>query len=154
HFHIRKVPVLVTVRRRNIIFPVGTKWLTGSAPVQMDPQAINPGFLDPGKGTFQVHPTLDQKLKTLLAALSANRPPFDKAPYTTFVASGARISVALVDLSTDAKLRFPQLAEYRSTVETEAASLAKIAPLYAAHQLRFDLNREARENPSSMTASR
>jgi len=120
----------------------------------MAPEFINPGFLDPAGGTVRVDPALDQKLKGLLADLFANRPPFDKEPYKTFVASGAKLRVALVDLSSNAKLIFPQLAEFRSTVETEAASLAKIAALYAAHQLRFDLNHEARQNPLSMTPNR
>ncbi len=154
HFHIRKLPVIVAVRRQDVMYGDGTKWLTSSVPLQMAPQSMDPGFLDSGRGTFRVNPPLDQKLKSLLADLLANKPPFDNPPYTTFVGSGARISVALVDLSTNAKLMFPHLAEFRSTVETEAASLAKIAALYAAHQLRFDLNREARQNPRSMTASR
>jgi hypothetical protein len=130
------------------------KWLISNAPFQMAPQFINPGFLDPGMGTFRVNPTLDQKLKSLLADLLANKSPFDQEPYKTFVATGAKIRVALVDLSTSAKLMFPQFAEFRSTDETRAASLAKIGALYAVHQLRFDLNLQARQNPGSMTNNR
>src|SRR2546425_937619 len=141
HFHIQKLVY-------------GYNFVRSKVPVQMLRQYMSPGFLDPATGTPRVNPGLDHKLKTLLADLKATKPPFDKEPYTKFVSSGAKMSVALVDLSSNAKLVFPQFAEFRSTVETEAASLAKIAALYAAHQLRFDLNHEARQNPLSMTPNR
>jgi hypothetical protein len=139
HFHISKVAG-----------PGG--WLVSSAPVPMTPQSMNPGFIDTTAGMLLVNSALDQKLKALVANLQANRPPFDNDPYKTFVRSGSKIRIALVDLSSSTKLLSPQLAEFNSTVATRAASLAKIGALYAAHQLRFDLNHKGK-NPAAISNS-
>jgi hypothetical protein len=151
HFHNRKSPLITGVPGNGSIV---IKWVASGPPVQMAPQFMNPGFLDPATGTFRADPRLNQNLKTLTDDLLANNPPFDKEPYLKFVRNGAKIRVALVDLTSDAKLVFPQLAEFKSTVQTRAASLAKISALYAAHQMRFDLNHEARQNPAAMTPGR
>ena len=115
---------------------------------------MNPGFLDLTAGTFRLDPNLNPKLKTLTDKLMANQPPFNQEPYLKFVKSGAKLSIALVDLSSTPKLLFPRVAEFRSTIETRAASLAKIAALFAFHQFRFDLEHEANQNPAKMTPPR
>jgi len=89
-----------------------------------------------------------------MAKLFARTAPFDREPFKTFARTGGKIRAALVDLSTELKFLFPDVAEYDSATETYGASLAKLGAIYAAHQLRFDLNVQARITPSSMTADR
>jgi hypothetical protein len=139
HFHINKVAS-------------PGRWLVSSAPVPMIPPSMNPGFIDTTAGTLLVSSALDQRLKSLVADLQANRPPFNKEPYKKFVRSGSKIRIALVDMSSTNKLLSPQLAEFNSTIGTKAASLAKIGALYAAHQLRFDLNQKGK-NPAGFSSS-
>jgi hypothetical protein len=139
HFHINKVAE-------------PGRWRVSAAPVPMTPQSMNPGFIDTTAGTLLVSSALDQKLNALVTDLHANRPPFNNEPYKTFVRSGSKIRIALVDLSSSNKLLFPQLAVFNATVATRAASLAKIGALYAAHQLRFDLNHKGK-NPAAISNS-
>ena len=150
HFHIHRLPHS-TVQANGTVRP---QWLTSSAATQMKVDQMNPGFMNSSTGTFKVDVAFNQKLKDLVDNLKASRPPFDQEPFKTFVRSGAKLSIALVDLSSDAKLVSPRLAEHRSTEETKSASLAKIAALYAFHQFKFDLTHEANQNPASMTATR
>ena len=62
--------------------------------------------------------------------------------------------IALINLSTQAQVTSPRLAEFDSSTETYAASLAKIAALYAAYQLKFDLNLTAMTKPATFTQIR
>lgn len=138
--------------------PVSGRW--PATPVhdpmhdELRPGRLNPGYLEPTTHRLIHDPNLDRNLKALIADLYAKRPPFDRDPFKTFVDERGKIRVALVDLSTASKLLFPKVAEYESATETYGASLTKIGILYAAYQFRFDLNVQAKSNPSSMTASR
>jgi|GEM_PF-2819346 len=144
-------------RRPHVTGPTGNEkhqWLSSNAPVEMAAEQMNPGFMNFSTGTFTVDGPLNQKLKDLVDKLRTNKAPFNQEPFLTFVRSGAKFNIALVDMSSDAKLVFPRLAEHQSTVETESASLAKIAVLFAFHQFKFDLTNEANQNPATMTPAR
>jgi hypothetical protein len=139
------------------VFRRGTsklEWESTPTADELRPGSLNPGYIASATHLLLLDRNLDKKLKELMANLRAKKPPFDSDPFKTFVDKGGKIRVALVDLSTDLNLIFPSFAEYDSATETYGASLAKIGALYAAHQLRFDLNVQAKINPPSMTADR
>ena len=99
-------------------------------PIPLEPSKLNPGYI--GSNDELILSNLQSKLKNLLE---------------TKYKSGSKIRVALVDLTGPTKLKNPEYAGFRSTVETYGASCSKVAALYAAHQLRFDLMTQARANP-------
>jgi hypothetical protein len=130
------------------------EWKSTPTAVELRPDRLNPRYFYSKTYGLAQDPNLDKKLKALMANLLAKRPTFDSEPFKTFVGNGGKIRVALVDLSTDLKLVFPEVAEFNSTHMTQGASLAKIGLLYAAFQGGFDLNVQARMDPKSMTANR
>jgi hypothetical protein len=113
---------------------------------------MNPGMIDPATDTLIHDERLQTRLDGLLTKITSNTASFDQDPFKAFIRrSNGKIRVALVDLSSAMKLVSPTIAESNSTIETYAASLAKLAALYAAHQLRFDLNEKARNGSLSLT---
>jgi hypothetical protein len=126
------------------------KWATqGTATLAS--AGLNPGTSDATTHAFNLDADLDAKLKALMGKLFAGQSPFDQEPFKYFVKKRGKIRVALVDLSTNSKLLFPKVAEYDSAHITYASSLAKIGALYAAYQLKFDLNTKAQNNPASFS---
>lgn len=119
HFHARKSPV-----------PSATAPSTVSVEI-LAPEEMNPGFIDRTQDEIIVDKTaagLDARLKDLV------KQNYDK--YKT------EIKLALVDL-TGGKLFSPDYAGWHSTVSTYGASAVKAVIIYAAQQLRFDLNQLA-----------
>jgi hypothetical protein len=115
---------------------------------------MNPGMIDPATDTLIHDEKLQTRLDSLLTKITSSTAPFDQDPFKAFIRrSNGKIRVALVDLSSAMKLVSPTIAESNSTIETYAASLAKLAALYAAHQLRFDLNEKARNGSLSLTSA-
>jgi hypothetical protein len=98
------------------------KSLPGAGRALMNPAGMNPGFVNAADQL--VTGTLHARLQALMVS--------------TYKKRAGKISLALVDL-TGKRLFAPDLAGWRSTVASSGASLPKIAPLYAVHQLRFDL---------------
>jgi hypothetical protein len=96
----------------------------------MDPAGMNPGFVD-AADELAVNAGADG-LHTRLRALLAGK-------YNKYVRGS---SVAVVDL-TGKRLFAPDLAGWRSTLAADGASLPKIIVVYAAQQLRFDLQARA-----------
>ncbi len=148
HFFVPKSP-LITSRS-----PFRGRWEPAPLHGVLQPDKLNPGYIDSVTHALRLDPSLDPKLKALMADVFAGKSLFDREPYKKFVSNRGKIRVALVDLSTDEKYLFPTVTEYDSAKVTYGASLAKIGALYGAHQLRFDLNIQARTNPQSMTADR
>jgi len=130
------------------------EWKSTPTDVELGPDQLNPGYFYSATHGLIRDPNLDKKLKALMAKLLARTAPFDSEPFKTFVDKGGKFRVALVDLSTDFKLVFPEIAEFNSTHVTQGASLAKIGLLYAAFQHWIDLNVQGRMDPKSMTADR
>lgn len=115
HFHERKSPI-----------PSATP--PAASLGRLTPEGMNPGFVN-NSDELIVDGTssgLDGRLKEIMTKYM----PADYRDGT---------KVALVDLS-GRKLFAPEYAGWKSTVLTVAASTAKVLPIYAAHQLVFDLN--------------
>lgn len=100
---------------------------------QMSPATMNPGFVNASDSL--VINTGATGLHTKLNALITGK----------YKKNAQQISVALVDL-TGQRLFAPDYAGWRSTSNVFGASLPKIIVLYAAHQLRFDLQAHAEIN--------
>jgi hypothetical protein len=132
----------------------GKGWTATNAINPLTLGALNPGFIDPVDHSLVLDGKLDPALKSLVAKLQSNQPPFDREPYLTFRRRNGKVHIALVNLSTPAQLTSPRLAEFDSGTQIYAASLAKIAALYAAYQLKFDLNLTATTNPATFTQKR
>ena len=147
HFHSPKRPGLQTGTDK-------IEWKPTSRDEELSPDQLNPGFFFSGSHGLARDQNMDGKLKALMAKLTAGKAPFDGEPFKTFIKQRGKIRLALVDLSTDVKLVFPEVAEVDSTQMTQGGSLAKIGFLYAAFQNRFNLNLQARMDPKSMTADR
>jgi len=121
----------------------GKKWDAASSVTKMTPSTMDPGFLT-STGKLQFDNRLDKSLIDLLV---------DDKDYKTFLAAesikkrwpsaGDQIRVCLVDLSGD-KICRPGYAGWGSTYDIGGASTAKIALIYAAHQIVFDLNQMAK----------
>ena len=116
------------------------EWKATSTVAELTPERMNPGFIYSATGGLARDANLDKALKGLMAKLLAKTAPFNSEPFKTFVNNGGKIRVALVDLSTDTKLVFPEIAEFNSSQRTPGASLAKVGLLYAAYQWLFDEN--------------
>jgi hypothetical protein len=106
-------------------------------------------FKDPG---FVKDPT---NLKTLFDG-EMNKPRTDpvtaKLGVHTFAELGHAphaLSVALADLTTDPQ--HPQYVGFHDTDRMGAASLGKIAGIYAAHQIKFDAQTKAENAPAEVT---
>ena len=109
----------------------------------MTRSAMNPGFFR-ADGFHEFDTVLHAKLQNLLldtpkyAVMLADESKRKRDP-----SAGDRVRVALVDLTGD-KLCKPGYADWGSTFPITGGSTVKIAMLYAAHQLLFDLNEMAR----------
>jgi hypothetical protein len=134
--------------------PGGKGWASTKAGVSLTWGSLNPGFINPIDRSLVLDSKLDPALKSLVAKLESNQAPFDREPYFTFRRRNGKVSIALVNLSTLAQLTAPRIAEFNSDNQTYAASLAKIAALYAAYQLKFDLNFTAMSSPGTFTQNR
>jgi Beta-lactamase enzyme family len=120
----------------------GKTWVPGNAAAKMSPSRMDPGFLT-STGKLQFDDRLDKSLIDLLV---------DDAEYKTFLAPESitkrwpsqndRIRVCLVDLSKGKSCR-PGYAGWGSTYEMRGSSTAKVAIIYAAHQIVFDLRQMA-----------
>lgn len=120
----------------------GKRWIPAGTVTKMTPSTMDPGFLT-SAGKLQFDDKLDKSLIDTLV---------DDTSYRTFLAAtsikarwpsaGDRIRVCLVDLSGD-KICRPGYAGWGSTYDMAGASTAKIALIYAAHQIVFDLKQMA-----------
>ena len=99
-------------------------WTKGGTAVRMTPAEMDPGYYKPD-GTYTLAPSLQPQLNALLG----------RTPFT-----GSR--VALVDLTKDRNA--PEFAGVRHRQQVFIASVAKIAPLFAAFQLQQDIRAMAR----------
>jgi hypothetical protein len=112
HFHVRKH------------IPTG---VTEPAFMEMNPEGMNPGFLDLAGNA----PVVDRTPKGLQSLL-------EDLIKTKYGRLKDKIAVTLVDLT--GKKRFaPEFAGWRESVPMNGASVPKICALYTVHQLRFDL---------------
>ncbi|NOT46929.1 MAG: hypothetical protein HOP17_04165 [Acidobacteria bacterium] len=119
HFHLRKTPIPTD------------RTPTDVQEDKMTPEGMNPGFVDPASDEIIVDKTaggLDTRFKALI---SQN--------YGTFK---NEIRAALIDL-TGKKLYAPDYAGWNSTVAVYGASSPKVLAIYAAFQLKRDLDRLA-----------
>jgi hypothetical protein len=132
----------------------GKGWISTNAVNPLTVGALNPGFIDPVDHSLMLDGKLDPDLKSLVAKLQSNQAPFDREPYITFRRRNGKVRIALVNLSALPQLTSPRLAEFASGTQTYAGSLAKIAALYAAYQLKFDLNVTTTTNPATFTQNR
>jgi hypothetical protein len=93
----------------------------------MDAAKMNPGFLT-STGVTRHNP-----LQQIVARRVLTKPDLKKLRF------------ALVDLTGSAKLAAPQLAGNDETKQGGLGSMSKIAAMYAAYQLKFDLEELARQ---------
>jgi hypothetical protein len=134
--------------------PGGKGWASTNTVNPLTSGALNPGFINLVDNSFVLDSKLDPAVKSLAAKLHSNQPPFDREPYLTFGRRSGKVRIALINLSTSDQLTSPRLAEFDSGTQTYAASLAKAALLYAAYQLKFDLNITAVTNPAAFPQNR
>jgi hypothetical protein len=95
----------------------------------------------------------------LAAAMSEERTPerfpdVDKLGISTFAQCNVtpfRLGVALVDLTGPARLAQPEYAGFNDTTIISCASIFKLAPMLAAHQLKFDVLAKVASAPSTIT---
>ena len=121
-----------------------------------DPAALSgpyaPGFTSPSKLT-----------SALTAALNAPRaaatfPDVAKLGITKLIEANTntnavpfRLGIALVDLTGPARLAAPEYAGFNDTTIISCASLFKLAPIFAAHQLKWDLLAKVAAAPATFT---
>jgi hypothetical protein len=113
--------------------PHSCKPLTGG-PVAVDAASMNPGFLT-STGVKRHDPL--QKI--------VNRRVLEEGVTTPKHPELRQLRFALVDLTGSAKLKDPQFAGHNETDQGGLGSLAKTACMYAAFQLKFDLEELARQ---------
>jgi hypothetical protein len=101
--------------------------LGGGASVAVDATSMNPGFLTP-KGA-----TRNAGLQAIVDRRVLANPAFKKLRF------------ALVDLTGSAKMANPQLAGNREIEQGGLGSMAKTACMFAAYQLKFDLEELSRQ---------
>jgi hypothetical protein len=104
--------------------------------------------------------TSSSKLSAALAAaMSESRPAerfraMSKIGISTFEECNVkpfRLGVALVDLTGPARLAQPEYAGFNDTTIISCASIFKLAPMIAAHQLKFDVLAKVATAPSTIT---
>ena len=120
----------------------GRTWRPDATATEMSPSTMNPGFIKPDDLI-----EFDTRLDGKLIALLVDDPEYRKMLTAESIrrrwpSSGDKIRVALVDLTGD-KICRPGYAGWGSSTRTSGASTPKIAMVYAAHQLVFDLNQLA-----------
>jgi hypothetical protein len=122
----------------------GTSFTTAMSPTTMTRSAMNPGFFRATDGFHEFDTVLHAKLQNLLldtpkfAVMLADQSKRTRDPHLE-----DRVRVAVVDLTGD-KICKPGYADWGSTLPITSGSTVKVAILYAAHQLLFDLNEMAR----------
>jgi hypothetical protein len=121
----------------------GKSFTSAASPTTMTRSAMHPGFFR-ADGFHEFDTVLHAKLQNLLldtpkyAVMLADESKKKRDP-----SAGDRVRVALVDLTGD-KICKPGYADWGSTFPITGGSAVKIAMLYAAYQLLFDLNEMAR----------
>src|SRR5262245_14789582 len=121
----------------------GKSFISAASPTTMTRSAMNPGFFR-ADGFHEFDTVLHAKLQNLLL----DTPQYavmlaDESKKKRDASASDRVRVALVDLTGD-KICMPGYADWGSTFPITGGSTVKIAMLYAAHQLLFDLNEMAR----------
>ncbi len=104
--------------------------------------AMDPGFFRASDGFHEFDTVLHAKLQSLVLTKYAIMLA-DQSKHKRDASPGDRLRVAVVDL-TGAKICKPGYADWGSTFPITGGSTVKIAILYAAHQLLFDLNEMGR----------
>ena len=122
----------------------GKSFVDAASPTTMTRAAMNPGFFRARDGFHEFDTVLDSKLRNLIL----NNPKYSAMLAGPSKLKGEaspadRLRVAMVDL-TGAKICRPGYADCGSKLPITGGSTVKIAMLYAAHQLLFDLNQMAR----------
>jgi len=124
----------------------GKSFTSAASSTTMTRSAMNPGFFRARDGFHEFDTVLHAKLQNLLL----DTPKYavmlaDESKKKRDASVGDRVRVALVDL-TGAKICKPSYADWGSTFPITGGSTVKIAMLYAAHQLLFDLDEMSRIN--------
>ena len=124
----------------------GKSLTSAASPTTMTRSAMNPGFYRASDGFHEFDTVLHAKLQNLLL----DTPKYavmlvDESKKKRDPNAGDRVRVALVDL-TGEKICKPGYADWGSTFPITGGSTVKIAMLYAAHQLLFDLDEMSRIN--------
>jgi hypothetical protein len=109
--------------------------------IKLEESKLDPNFeVDPATLKQKFSDEMKQRPREGLAALlgidsfiDLATPPFE-------------LSISLVDLTKD-KIDHPQYVSLNDTMAIYPASLGKIAPLYAAHQLKYDVTTKRRNMP-------
>jgi DNA-binding PadR family transcriptional regulator len=122
----------------------GKSFTSAASPTTMTRSAMNPGFFRARDGFHEFDTVLHAKLQNLIL----DTPKYavmlaDESKKKRDASAGDGVRVALVDLTGD-KICKPGYADWGSTFPITGGSTVKIAMLYAAHQLLFDLNEMAR----------
>jgi len=120
----------------------GKTWKPASAVTKMSPSVMDPGFLT-SAGKLQFDNKLDQSLIDLMVGNKDYKRFLAPESITKrWPSANDRIRVCLVDLSGD-KICKPGYAGWGSTQLMSGSSTAKVAIVYAAHQIVFDLKQMA-----------
>jgi len=131
----------------------GTSFTSAAIPTTMTRSAMNPGFFRAADGFHEFDTVLHSKVQSLLL----NTPQYavmlaDESKRTRDPHPADRVRVAVVDLTGD-KICKPGYADWGSTLPITGGSTVKVAMLYAAHQLLFDLNQMASTGGLSTVAA-
>lgn len=121
----------------------GKSFTSAASPTTMTRSAMNPGFFRARDGFHEFDTVLHAKLQNLVFTPKYAVMLADESKKKRDASPGDRVRVAVVDLTGD-KICKPGYADWGSTFPITGGSTAKIAMLYAAHQLLFDLNEMAR----------
>lgn len=122
----------------------GKSFTSAASSTTMTRSAMNPGFFRAKDGFHEFDTVLHAKLQNLLLETPKYSVMLaDESKKKRDASAGDRVRVALVDLTGD-KICKPGYADWGSMFPTTSGSTVKIAMLYAAHQLLFDLNEMAR----------
>jgi hypothetical protein len=121
----------------------GKSFTSAASPTTMTRSAMNPGFFRARDGFHEFDTVLNSKLQNLLLTPKYADMLADESKKRRDGSAGDRVRVAVVDLTGD-KICKPGYADWGSTFPITGGSTMKIAMLYAAHQLLFDLNEMAR----------
>lgn len=105
---------------------------------KMTPDSLNPGFVDSMADELRIDTSLQTELTGLIESKYSK---WVQNPHEKKASKNDKIRLALVDLS-GAKLYNPAFSGWGSPVAIQGASVPKILPVYAIHQLKFDLEQE------------
>ena len=118
-------------------------FISAVSPTTMTRAAMNPGFFRASDGFHEFDTVLHSKLQNLVLTPKYAVMLAEESKQKHDASPGDRLRVAVVDLTGD-KICKPGYADWGSTFPITGGSTVKIAILYAAHQLLFDLNQMAR----------